>query len=171
MIKIRYGVFETNSSSCHSISFSNKYKRITKSKLKYETIKDNAKELRDIVNGNYDHSLEIPLGEFGWGVQTYNDCYTKLQYALTMAYVTECGYSSNGQGFEETDGYKKILDLLKEEIGCEFLIVSNFEDGYIDHQSCYDYSSLADFLSDWGVSLYDFIFNPYVKLNIDNDNH
>lgn len=164
MIKIRYGVFETNSSSCHSISFSNDYKPITKSKLKnINKEKESLSTLIDRYN-----NLVIPLGEFGWEEREYNDARTKLQYALTMAYVTEC---NNMNDFEETEGYKDISSLLEEEIGCNLLIPTNLEYCYIDHQSCEDYKSLRDFINDYGVRLYDFIFNSDVTLITDNDNH
>lgn len=59
-VQIRRNVFETNSSSTHSISI----------------IKESEKD----ILSNLPPVLEIPLLEFGWEFETYNDTYTKLGY-------------------------------------------------------------------------------------------
>lgn len=157
---MRKNVFETNSSSAHSISFA-------KSKKPY-TVHDNL----FIENG----VLEIELGQFGWGIDSYNDPYTKLQYALTMVYEVETPYTDDGtcdkdnKAFYKTDGFNEIFNLLHEKYDIKEIEIESF-DGYIDHQSRYGYDSLDDFLNDYNVTLENFIFNPNVILEIDNDNH
>ena len=158
MIKMRKNVFETNSSSEHSISFAKPEKNYV--------LHDNL-FIRDGV-------LEIELGQFGWGIDWYNDPYTKLQYALTMVYSGETPYTDDGtwdkskEAFYKTDGFNEIFNLLHKKYDIEEIKIKSF-DGYIDHNSCY--GSLDDFLNDYNVTLEDFIFNPNVILNIDNDNH
>ena len=149
--QVRYGVFETNSSSCHSIS------------------------IRDL-----EPTLLIEFGEFGWGYEEYNDMLTKLKYILTMAAETNI-YWKTKEEFLETEDFIKINDLIKTETpyrgGIEFNDSQfpgeqyNRINGYIDHQSYEGYKNIQDFLDDYGVTLYDFIFNPEVVLIIDNDNH
>ena len=176
MIKVREQVFETNSSSAHSISVHGK------SSLAHNYL--------DIIHEIDEFGeLEVELGEFGWGIDYYTDALTKLQYALTMVYEVEVDsdvknclsqvwnfyalYESDKdkikEAFYETEGYKEIADLLRRTCGVEKLTVCNF-DGYIDHQSSEDYRSLNDFLNDWDIDLEDFIFSENVTLRISNDN-
>lgn len=175
LIKIREQVFETNSSSAHSVFIHGKIS----SEHNYLDIMQKVDWLGE---------LEVELGEFGWGIDYYTDALTKLQYALTMVYETEIdndiknltwtwsdldeleSYKNKTEkAFYETEGYKEIADLLRRTCGVEKLTVYNF-DGYIDHQSCEDYHSLNDFLNDWNVSLEDFIFSENITLKISNDN-
>lgn len=147
--QIRYRVFETNSSSCHSIC----------------------------IRKNENAVLHITFGEFGWGYEEYNDKTTKLQYILTMA--AEVNDWETPEDFFNTDDFIEINELIKTKThfynGIEFVEDSfdshNNINGYIDHQSREGYHSIHDFLDWYGVSLEDFIFNPDVVLIIDNDNH
>lgn len=163
MKKVRYNVFETNSSSMHSIIIGNLNLNLN---IKNENV------FRCFIDN--EGILEIPLGKFGWGVDWYTDPYTKLQYALTMVYETETPYinnrGKNESAFYETSGYNEILDLLRSKCNVQHINIRSF-DGYIDHQSREDYHSLDDFLNEYDVILEDFIFNPNVILKIDNDNH
>ena len=156
--KIRYGMFETNSSSCHAI-------QIKKSKYNYSGL--------FIDDNGFAHSS---FGEFGWEFEEY--CYptSKLEYALTMVAMTEP--FTTEEEFYQTKGFKEINTLLREKCHCLGLIIDNgFNDnayshdinGYIDHQSCC-YSSLDDFLADYAISLERFIFDRNVVLKTGNDN-
>lgn len=160
MIKIREQVFETNSSSAHSV---------------YVRWSDNAVFEYDSIMScvdKYLNELEIELGCFGWDIYSYSDAYTKLQYALTMVYETEVPFieGKDQSAFYETDGYNEILSLIHDKCGVNKISIKSF-DGYIDHQSYEDYNSLNDFLNDYGVTLEEFIFCPNVILHTDNDNH
>lgn len=151
---IRRGVFETNSSSSHSIT---------------------------IVGGNY-QADKIPLedgvcriygGEFGWGFDQFNDAATKASYCLVYAFGDTSG---DGDG-EQEPMYPEKLETLRSVVAKEMGVEVEFEMGgwnYIDHQSCEN--------SDWRQAtaetafaseqaLRDFIFNPASELLIDNDNH
>ena len=165
MIRIvRPECFESNSSSMHTIAFSPHF-------LQGDLTVDLKCEL-----------LYIPFGEFGWEFKVYNDSLTKLQYALTMVAETE-QYSTEDE-FYKTDGFKMCNEMVKRLIpGCEGIkITSKFFtegdynpyitfDGYIDHQSTEGYTSLQDFLDDYGVTLEDFVFNTKVRLETGNDNY
>lgn len=185
--QIRRGVFETNSSSMHSLSISRVGKEYDTS-IKYSIHDD-------------DNKLYIPFGEFGWGYDRYDDSYHKLQYALTMVFATDARDAVCADDFYNTEGFKEINELIKEKFNCDGIVIKDrFEthsyyrtkwddekrgwvedkndlyvyltcDGYIDHQSCEGYSSLQDFLNSYGITLEDFIFDPGIELIIDNDNH
>lgn len=61
--KIRHSVFETNSSSSHSISWS---RDVTK--------------LLDSIGPDVDGNIVLTGGEFGWGYERYSDAWTKANY-------------------------------------------------------------------------------------------
>jgi hypothetical protein len=142
----RTGIFETNSSSCHSIS---------------------------VVGGKYTPSkfpcspdgrvCEVYPGEFGWGPEEYRDAVMKASYCLTYAKERP----------DEGTGYllERLERVLKDMTGAryiEFLSVGGYYPwGYIDHQSSHVCGEV--FTSD--QDLKDFIFNPASVLIIDNDNH
>ncbi len=167
----RAGVFETNSSSMHSVS-------VRKSNPYFDY---------DLEVDDYDDYVHSRFGEYGWEIESYWEPYEKLSYALTMVAETE-QYKSEEE-FYKTKGFQDINNLIKEKCNCEGVIIDcpGFElhtydwlgelrtymdhNGYIDHQSTEDYKSLEDFLNDWDVSLEEFIFNTEVILHTDNDNH
>ena len=168
---IRAGMFETNSSSCHSIMIPG-----TKSP-----------EFNYDVFVNRDGYIHSSFGEFGWEIASHYSFNMKLSYALTMVAETEI-YDTE---FYETEGFKAINNIIKEKTRAEGVIVDHpyfkreiwsdeltgrihswmSHDGYIDHQSCEDYNSLNDFLKDYDISLERFLFDDNVCVYTDNDNH
>lgn len=155
MKKVRVGVFETNSSSSHSISIA------TDQDLKYHIKKVLNKIVLDHLPIDNLGTCSIYSGEFGWEEQTYNDAAAKASYCLTWA---------------KQYGNKQHLDMLKRVIK-EFTnakrvkFVKSGSDsypwGYIDHQS--DGIAAPAFASD--TTLECFIFNTESWLKTDNDNH
>ena len=159
-------VFETNSSSTHSITI--------------ESGGLTAGELRIAE----DNKVHVTFGEFGWEVCDYSDQYEKLQYILTMCACTEGRNCTSPDEFYETEGYKLISSAVSEYCHCDGIEVEsdiNIEcydnkiyldfDGYIDHQSC-DYSSVAEFLKENYISsVEEFIFDNGIIVHTDNDNH
>ena len=186
--QIRHGVFETNSSSCHSLSI-----KKSRGDYKYDQLKRWVDE--------DDNTIHIGFGEFGWECKEYTDPFVKLEYALTMVVETECRDIKDVNEFFETDGFNEINDLIKRVCDCDGItLTSEMElrwyhpsywdydkkkevtdssitywyinhDGYIDHQSCEGYKSLQDFLDYYGITLEEFIFDTGVELITDNDNH
>lgn len=187
MRNVRDSVFETNSSSVHSL-----------------TIKRNK-------TGKYDYNLPmnkngfVPLMfssgfDFGWGPAEYRDTYSKLNYLACMAFQIYQMQTlrHNRQPLCSIPNVLKIKDIKKLErvISKKNPIFRGFfigdinvfyiaEDYYdrskqmlelyddIDHQSCEDkeyYLSIDDFLKENNITLENFLFNPYVVLNINNDN-
>ena len=117
--QIRSGLWETNSSSTHTVYFT--------SGDTQEDISELDKYIQD------DGYLHIEFGKFGWEIENYTDAYTKLQYALTMVVETECRYrpiQTEGESIvlEETDGFKVIDRLIARVLDCAGVIVdSNME--------------------------------------------
>jgi len=175
---IRGSVFETNSSSTHSISI------------------DHSK----ILKTNYSY-LSLECGEFGWEEERYKDAQTKLSYVLTgiqyyekmPEYVdkpTEISWDA-WKNHPTKNNYEKerirvvqeskyltwILDVLNE-FGIRYSPetlepTSSYDEfGYIDHQST---DVLEDIFCDdedkFKENFKDFVFNPNSYLKTDNDNH
>ena len=107
---IRTSVFETNSSSCHSVSVADETKPF----------------IFDTIYPDLDGKIVIKGGEYGRGIFTrHNDVKTKLSYALT----------STLYGVDENI----LKEIVKEQTGCEdieFLVSEEYNSpyfSYIDH--------------------------------------
>lgn len=154
-MKIRKGVFETNSSSTHSLVIS---------------------DSDDLLSPPFPESVlnrgfvEIWPGEYGWEIEDYYSVEDKLSYLYTEAMQTE--------GYDETpdpqNNYKlkMLVDAVKEQAGIDihFKYYENdyFPYGYIDHQSI----GICDELWNGGVeAVRKFIFNPNSCVHTDNDNY
>lgn len=178
---IRNGVFETNSSSSHSIS-----------------IKRNTKGVYDTYLPLNNRGLfELTFGDnynFGWGYATYNSLPAKLNYLACMAFET---YSRllRKNGRKPMTNYQEVMrikDIVKLSKLMEktipgfrgFIVYSAVFGQYtyegsdgsiyltesIDHQSWEDYANIDEFLKSNKITIENFLFNPKVKLIITNDN-
>ena len=147
---IRNGVFETNSSSCHSISIDINNKNFIASDLYVDT------------NGY----VTLTGGEFGWEQEEYFDALTKANYCAQDIY----GYDCNSDSYS-LDEYKKnmLTDVIKEQTGCTDVLfdIQSLKDGYLDHES--HGTSYEAFQNK--ETLRNFIFNSNSYLETDNDNH
>lgn len=150
MKQIRSSVFETNSSSSHSISISS------------------TGAIDTTLIPNDDGILLIGPGAnetgFGWEIASYYDAETKAVYAYLQAL-----YSKSQEYMNML--YKVILD----QTGADeviFTLSDSFNDdnyGYIDHQSAIYETPFEPFYSE--EDLKNFIFNKSSELQTDNDNH
>lgn len=152
MKNIRNGIFETNSSSSHSIT------------------------ICKVTNGIYDDTIlpgengiiVLTGGRFGWEWREYNDALTKANYCA----IDVCGSEHYREdSYREDDGYPignpKCVEMLKKVIE-EFTggtVVFSL-DGYIDHQS--KGTSLEAFKSE--ETLKNFLFCSSSELYTRNDN-
>ena len=174
--QIRLGVFETNSSSTHSVSISSTNSRYYDSTA------------LDVFVDEYDNRVHVRFGEFGWEVENYRFPYDKLQYIVTMLVETEGNDITCVNDLFETDGFKLINDAVADYCHCygiwidEDIQLNSYtwdgkthyyisHNGYIDHQSCEDYKSVQDFLDDYYLDVTQFIFDDGVVVHTDNDNH
>lgn len=150
--KIRNGVFETNSSSTHSIVINSGEYQIPK-----------------------DTNIDILTGEFGWEIEYYSGFYDKASYALTYAInygssdtnlellnqvltehiSSESIITYNGHSYEELIKYIESSDAY------------NYDMGYIDHQSQDEVSEIFEN----SKTLSDFLFSSNSWFETDNDNH
>lgn len=180
MRKIRTSVFETNSSSVHSISISSK-EISTHSRYQKE-------KLGDLRVDKKTNKVPCRFGNYGWEIAMYTTQQSKLSYLLTMVAETEGRYLEDTNAFFELPGYRMLNDLVAERCRCDGLDVKSeigmeefvyngesekqlYIDGGIDHQSCEDYDSLADFLEANDVTAEEFIFADGVVLHTGNDNY
>ena len=180
MQTIRKSVFETNSSSVHSL-----------------TVKKNDMVLKPYkMDLNYENKLVLEFGEYGWGYDTLTTVFDKLCYLLTMVGETELRNMSheitsphdvlkNSSGFILLENFvtQWIVDCAGIEINGLQMTIQEYRyndslikyidltDGYIDHQSVEDYSSLEDFLYQNDTSVENLVLNDNVSIIIDNDNH
>lgn len=141
MKQIRQNVFETNSSSSHSISIAGKSKEF----------------MVDLSMVPDEQGVILIEGDgFGWEWDKYNDAFTKARYCFFDA-----GKDKDGTR------YKMLMDVIKEQTGAIAVVVGKEgEYGGIDHQS--KGTSAIAFKSK--ATLRNFIFNKNSWLFTGNDN-
>lgn len=143
MLKQRNNVFETNSSSTHSITVDNTH--------------------------NWDYKLPIKVapawyGEFGWEWETWYSIEEKLAYMIRCLIAYD--YT------EETlnDKIKPIQERL-HNLGIDFEIPTyeEWEDGYVDHEDWYQ-EDMQD-IYDNDEILLDFLLSSKSYIEGGNDNY
>lgn len=140
MIQIRQNVFETNSSSTHSI-----------------TIADSAllpSEFEVMIDDNGDEVIHVDLV----GFCSYHDHESqndKLAYLVEqIAYITDNEYALNFYGTKEeneeaqealykTSEFRELEDAICDYADCKHIRINPRSEGYIDHES------VVDSLEDW----------------------
>ena len=170
--KIREGIFETNSSSVHSLVF-----------LNQELSKPNLKELRI----NKDGVIKIPLGYFGKDYRIYSSQKEKLSYIMTFFY---CYFDEDITRFENDwqnsyweDIKRAIISYIN--ISCPEKHCTNIvpvlskktktECGYYNWEVGFDHQTYPSYLEDCVVNLYvpqkvvEFIFNKNLALETNCD--
>lgn len=160
MKQIRLNVFETNSSSTHSISFSGRNNEC------YNNIEVDA----------YDNKVHVCLGEFGWEIDSHTDSATKLQYLITYicqqnGLTTWYGgnFEDNLKELQELEDFQNVEECVRYELNCDGIEIDSLE-GYIDHQSVYG-DNLREYFDYEGVdNIHQFIFGNVI-VHTDNDNH
>lgn len=148
----RHGVFETNSSSTHSISISD------------------TGSLLDILKVDDEGNVIVTPAEFGWEQEEYTDANSKASYL----YV----YCRDWSGDKEEEFLENLKEAILEQTKAESVIFRDgsntegdygYDDGYIDHQSVE--GRALDYILEDKRLIRDFIFNPNSILTTDNDNH
>jgi hypothetical protein len=143
MKNTRHQIFETNSSSTHSISIS-----------------EETPDMYESLEVNYEKEVVLTGGTFGWEWADYNDAKTKANYAAVFVEK----YSPKNKDL--------LISVIKEHTGAEevvFLLGDRYDDdnySYIDHQSIYEVRPAFEnkkILKEW-------IFNPKSFLHTGNDN-
>lgn len=146
--KIREDIFETNSSSVHSLVISNDGREPSKFKL------------------NKDGEIEIDFGQFGKDLCLYTSQYDKLSYLITcLYYLSEYDDISNIYDMWE---FKRIQEAVCKYSGATGIKILGEQDPDIDHQSQpYSEISIIDVYDE--DAIINFVFNKYVSLKTDCD--
>jgi hypothetical protein len=150
--KIRTSVFETNSSSSHSLCIQNG-------------------SLDDSRLSKVDGIIYVEGGEYGWEIESYWSQSEKLQYLFTM--IMSNHYE---EAPENVSQYTWLQEVIKEYTGAELQHTAPRDDfypfGYVDHQSS---DTLDEFLvsdkTECKEGMKEFIFNSRYYFKTDNDNH
>lgn len=145
--KIRNHVFETNSSSVHTLVISKDGREPSNLKI------------------NKDGKIEIDFGTFDKNYDIYDSQYDKLSYLITCLYYLS--------GWEIEDIYNKwefeeIEKAICEYTGARGIKILGEKEPYIDHQS-QPYSEIEIINAYDKDSVIDFVFNKYVSLKTDCD--
>ena len=196
-IQIRKGLFETNSSSTHSVTVAlDNDKSVSHFDPYHDILKSDIPDVESLKVDSEDNMVHVCFGEFGWEDTAFNNPYDKLSYVLTMVYETE--YESNEdkydfynydkekfiKDFAELTGFKNLNEAVKSECNCDGIYIASDVrivrysntpflevDGYIDHQSGRDlYSSFNNFLDEYGLTTHDYLFDKNVVVITTNDN-
>lgn len=160
---IRNSVFETNSSSVHSLVF-----------LNQKLSKPNFRELRI----NKDGVIKIPLGYFGRDHKIYSSQKEKFSYILTFLW---CYFGEDIEWFVDKDHNYYWQDIKDEiifyinkfspDVLCTDIIPVYPKEGLVG----FDHQTYPDYLDDCLVNLYDpkkvieFIFNKNIALETNSD--
>jgi len=139
---IREGVFETNSSSMHSI-------HIARAAKTYDTIVPN--DQGEII---------LTGGEFGWEQETYRGSTTKANYCAVDTEGNPELRATLEKVIKDHTGAKSVVFDITTDYSGDY-------HSYIDHESVG--TSHEAFESE--ETLKEFIFNPESCLITDNDNH
>ena len=161
MKQIRNHVFETNSSSVHTISISNE--GLEPSKLRM----------------NKDGKVVVPFGSFDSDYRIYNSQEEKLSYLLTQCAYLYCLWSDKWidefnnkdiKMFYENHKFKCIEHAIVDYVpNCTGIVIEEPYSAYIDHQSVpEDEDDLMCCIWD-KQSVQGFVFNKYVSLKTDCD--
>lgn len=105
-ILVRKGVFETNSSSSHSISIADDTKQF----------------VMDTIYPNQDGMVEISGDDFGWDWFKHNDAITKASYAAQQFANSETSLEA-------------LAEVIKEQTGADEVKFVGLDNGYVDHDS------------------------------------
>lgn len=158
---IRNGVFETNSSSAHSLAYGTEY--ILRGSRWYQPTMEhdfsNPMYRLDEVPDNYrGYTFYEWLGEFGWNGKPLRTPQEKFSYLLTQM-------ADTSEELHESTDYETIKEMV-EDIGCE-VVRRNNQDGYVDHES---YGIVKPSLFKSKKDLITYLFNDNITVYIENDN-
>lgn len=148
-VQIRRNVFETNSSSSHSL---------TVSTGDLVGVPFEADELRDGV-------IEVSAGEYGWEWRRFYKAKEKIRYLVTQ--VTKGKVSE--AALVENPHVALLATVIREHTGCELKLVPS--SGSIDHQSALGEGEVGMELFEDAGRLKQFIFSEDCYLQTGNDNN
>ena len=150
MRQIRRNVFETNSSSTHSISFS-----------------ANGREPSKFVLDK-DGYLWCDYGDWDGEYGYFNDQYEKLSYLLTLCYFAS-GMGTYCNDLRDFSDFKELEEAICEYTGAKGIKIRGAVEPTINHQTLPEYNWI-DFINVWDHdAVINFVFNKDISLNIGRD--
>lgn len=161
---IRNGVFETNSSSAHSLSY-NTSEILRGNDWTSEDVTDFSDSpyyLKEIPTKYKDYPLYEELGEYGWYGDDLTTPQEKFSYLLT-------GLGSSIPDVREHPFYTQLEEWL-DKLGVDFHKAWCYDygdNGYIDHQS---QDIINPSLFKTKEDLITYLFNNELIIHIENDN-
>lgn len=165
---IRNGVFETNSSSAHSLAYKNTVLRDYNYKPK-DDLCFATKELHLTKKPKeYEMYSYMPLyfDEYGWGFDVLSSPAEKLSYLMSSVYQYKTWETvRNDPFFKQVIQWLNELDIvvnLPEEYGD-----SSEVDAYVDHQS---WNVVTKDMFQTKEDLLTYLFNNDIVIHIENDN-
>jgi hypothetical protein len=138
---IRKSTFETNSSSCHTVTVG-------------------SSGVFEGITPNEDNLIWVPSIDFGWGQDTFTSPSERLAYA----YIYARDWSSNLDQHHMSILHKVVC----EHTGADGILPED-DCGYIDHQSVESHDLHYLFADE--SKLKSFIFDRDSIVETDNDNH
>lgn len=174
--QIRQNVFETNSSSTHSISIAEK---------------NNSELMDNSLIPDSNGYINLGGGEFGWEFKKYNDALTKSNYVsvllmhLKHAVIRHKEKPEHNEYYDlpkwadENYGqcYRNFNEVITEQTGCKYVSInasSHYKSNnwsYIDHQSCEDVKDNEWLLNKEKIRQFIFNKNSWLCTGNDNSNH
>lgn len=165
MKTIRHCVYETNSSSCHTVTIG-----------------------QNVASDMPDITIECRgTGEYGWEQRRYDTPEELLDYAMVaFAYICESEDELKERMQAISDCFARhgvTVDWCENESGTDHIYWDENENdhwtkctnGYIDHQSApesdYDCCAVAGMVANDADALYNFVFGGDSYVFTDNDNH
>ena len=145
MKQIRKNVFETNSSSVHTL-------QISKDGLEPSELKLNK-----------DGNIEVEFGEFEKDYRIYSTQYEKLQYLISFIAYNHNYYYDLDDLYESYD-FREVRDAICEYTGANDIVIVSEALPHIDHQSQYD-CVIRLYEND----IINFVFNKFIALKTDCD--
>lgn len=165
---IRNGVFETNSSSAHSLAYKNEVLRDYNFKPHNDlcfAVKDwrITKKPKEYEMYSY---MPLYFDEYGWGFDVLSSPAEKLSYLMSSVYQYKTwGVIKEDPFFKQVIKWLNELDIvvnLPEEYGD-----SSEVDAYVDHQS---WNVLDKDMFQTKEDLLTYLFNNDIVIHIENDN-
>lgn len=165
---IRNGVFETNSSSAHSLAYKNTVLR----DYNYKPCNDLCFAIKELhltkKPKEYEMYSYMPLyfDEYGWGFDVLTSPAEKLSYLMSSVYQYKTwGVVKEDPFFKQVIKWLNELDIvvnIPEEYGD-----SSEVDAYVDHQS---WNVVTKDMFQTKEDLLTYLFNNDITIHIENDN-
>lgn len=166
IIKKRINVFETNSSSCHSLAIRDNIDTLEDARTDnyVNSIAELVEELTPEHNLKFEYEEEL---EFGWGPEVKSSVRDKIAYAIASEYDIEEIEEIIRRHIPEFNRIKLLTIKETWRRDEKSLDPDALYTGYVDHDSL---GTLQSYLGRNSISLEEYIFNSNLAMIIDNDN-